>query len=138
MLTVVFRQAPILAFAPLCTLVMDCFGDRRIFSYSGCRDASAHGAPAAAAVGHSIPSQSVDACWVYRHAGARGRGRSAAFGFRSLARSLSRSARLYLHAPSAAIGNLLAVNVHIRIKHAPTHPFLLYSFLNCSFARRED
>jgi hypothetical protein len=33
---------------------------------------------------------------------------------------------------------LLAVNFHIRIKHAPAHPFLFYSFLNGSFARRED
>ena len=33
---------------------------------------------------------------------------------------------------------LLAVNFHIRIKHAPAHPFLFYSFLNSSFARRED
>jgi hypothetical protein len=33
---------------------------------------------------------------------------------------------------------LLAVNFHIRIKHAPAHPFLFYSFLNGSFARRQD
>jgi len=54
--------------------------------------------------------------------------------FCSLARSLARNA----HCAVRCDRYLLTADFHIRIKHAPAHPFLFHGLLDGPFARRKD